>query len=78
MAFGVVMFGMEIVIQKDGIIRIFAQKLLCFRHVISHIYEIALKTSREPSMSSLIIVQKKNSNWMALRFHFAQSEFGQQ
>jgi hypothetical protein len=69
------MFGMKIVVQKDSVVGISAQELLCMLYVIGHINKIAFETRRKPAMPSLVIVQEKNSNWMALNLYFAEAEF---
>jgi hypothetical protein len=45
---------------------------------MSHVNKVAFETRRKPSMSSLVVVQKKNPNWMALGLYLAESEFAQQ
>ena len=69
-AFGVVVFRMKIVIEEDGVIRICTQQFLRLLYVIGNIDKIAFETCRKPAMSSRIIVQKKNSNRMALSLNF--------
>jgi hypothetical protein len=56
---------MKIVIEEDGVVGICTQQFLRLLNVIGNIHKIALETLRKPAMSSLVIVQKKNSNGMA-------------
>jgi len=54
---GLVVFGMQIMIQKDCVVRVLAQQLLCLCHVVGHVDKVALESLSEPLVSALIVVE---------------------
>jgi len=74
----VVMLGMQIMIQKDGIVGILAQKLLCLPHVVGHVDEVTLEPFSEPLVPALIVVQKKNSDRVAFSINPPDAKFREQ
>ena len=77
-ALAVVVFGMKIVVEENGIVRIRFQKLSGLLDVISHVDKVTLKTRRKPTVPPLVVVQQKDANWMAIRINLVKSKFCQQ
>ena len=67
------MLWVQIVIQKEGIVGIVLEKLLSLFYVVCYVDEVALEPSGKPLVPSLIIIQKKNPNWMALSVFNAET-----
>jgi len=74
---GIVMLGMEIVIQKDRVVRTGTQKLLRFRDVVRDIEKIAFEAIREPTMASFVIVQQKDADGMSFSPDASEPELSQ-
>lgn len=72
------MLGVEVVIQKDSVVRVFAQQLLSLCDVVGHVDEIAFEPFREPLMSASIVVQQKDPDGMSFTVNSANTEFCQQ
>ena len=75
---GVVVLGMQVMIQKDCVVRVLAQKLLCLSHVVGHVDEVTLEPFSEPLMPALIVVKKKNSDRMAFSINSPDTKFREQ
>jgi hypothetical protein len=71
------MLRMKIVIEKDCVVGILAQQYLRAVDIISNVYQIAFETFGKPMMSSLVVVEQKNTNRMPLRGNVAQTELAQ-
>jgi hypothetical protein len=69
---------MKVVIQKEGVVRVIAKKLLSLLDVLRYINEIALKARGKPPMPSAIIIEKKNSNWMSFGISYLETQLQQQ
>ncbi len=65
-------------IQKDCVVGIRAQKLLCLPHVVGHVDEVTLEPFSEPLMPALIVVEKKNSDRVAFTINPPDAKFRQQ
>jgi len=72
------MLGVEVVIQKDCVIRVFAQQLLSLCDVMGHVDKVAFEPFREPLMSASIVVQEKYPDGMSFTINSANTEFSQQ
>ena len=72
------MLGMEVVIQKNCVVGVFAQQLLSLRDVVGHVDEVAFEPFSEPLMSAPIVVQQKDSDGMSFTINSANTEFSQQ
>ena len=70
------MLWMEIVIEKDRVVRSRSQQLLRLIDVVGDIDEVAFKSFRKPLMTTNIVVQKKNTDGMAFGFDLYQTNFG--
>jgi hypothetical protein len=64
---GVVVFGVQIVIEKDRVVRSGTQQLSRFSHIARDVNKISFKAGREPAMPARIIIEEKNTNRMAFR-----------
>ena len=65
--FRVVVFGVEIVIEKNRVVGTGAQQLLRFPDVACDVDEVAFEARRKPAMPSFIVIQQKDTNRMPLR-----------
>lgn len=72
------MLGMQVMIQKDCIVRVLAQKLLSLADIVGHVDEVALEPLGEPPMPALIVVKKKNSDRVAFSIDSPDTKFGEQ
>ncbi|HEX4899943.1 MAG TPA: hypothetical protein VFV61_05380, partial [Pyrinomonadaceae bacterium] len=61
-----VVFGVEVVIQKNRVVGVFTQELLCLLNILRHVNKIPLETYGKPFVPTSIIVEKKNPDWIAL------------
>jgi hypothetical protein len=65
---------MKIVIEKDRVVRTGAQQLLRLFDVTCNVDEVAFEATAEPAMTTHIIIQQKNTNWMTLRARRFQTQ----
>lgn len=72
------MFRMQVMIQKDCIVGVLAQELLCLPDVVGHVDEVALEPFSEPFVPALIVVKKENSDRVAFTLNPADAKFRQQ
>ncbi len=68
------MFGMQVMIEKDCVIRLPSQQLLSLLYIIGYINKITLEANRKPLMPSFVIVQKKYSYRMPLSVYVAETK----
>jgi hypothetical protein len=68
---------MEIVVEKDRVVRAGSQQTLRFGDVVRDIHDVAFEVTRKPTMPSRIVVKQENSDWMALGSHLADAELGE-
>jgi len=64
------------VIEKDCIVRFSTQHLLRLNDVVSDIEEITFETSREPLVSSLVVIKEKYTDRMAFGFDGGEPKLG--
>jgi hypothetical protein len=69
---------MQVVIQKNCVVRVFAQKLLCLTYIVGHVDEVTPEPFSEPLMPALIVVKKKNSDRVAFSINSQDTKFRQQ
>ena len=67
------MFRMQIVIQKNCIVRIRAQELLGLFYIVGHINEIAFETPGKPFVPSIVVIQKEHTYGVALNICSAKA-----
>jgi hypothetical protein len=60
----IVVLWMQVVIEKDRVVRTGTQQLLSFDDVVGDVDHVAFEARREPAMASFIIVQEKHTNGM--------------
>jgi hypothetical protein len=63
------MLGMQVVIEKDRVVRALTQQLHRLAYVISDVNKVAFEATRKPAMSPFIVVKKKNTNRMTFGVH---------
>ena len=65
-------------IQKNRVVGIFAQKLLCLQYIVGRVNEIALESLCEPPVPPSVIVKEKYPNGVAFSAYSPDAEFSQQ
>jgi len=70
------MLGMQIVIEKDRVVRSRSQQLLRLTDVVGDVDEVAFESFSKPLMTTNIVVQEKNTDGMAFGFDLYQANFG--
>ncbi len=63
---GAVVFGMEIVIEKNCVVRVFTQQLLGLLHILGHVDKVAFEAHGKPFVPPAVIVEKKNPDGITL------------
>ena len=68
------MLRMQIVIEKDRIVRGRTQQLHCLVHVLRDVDHVAFEATGEPAMAPHVVIKQKNTNRMTLRAHRFQTK----
>jgi hypothetical protein len=69
------MFRVQVVIEEDSVVAICSQKFLRLGDVFGDVQKVPFETTSEPAMAPLVILQKKNTNRVALHLHRGKTEF---
>jgi DNA mismatch repair protein MutH len=68
---------MEIVVEKDRVVRARAQQPQRFRHIGCDVYEVSLEAIGKPAMASFVVVKQKHADRMALSSDAGQAELSE-
>jgi hypothetical protein len=71
------MFRVQVMVEKDSVVGVRAQKFLCLGDVFRNVKKVPFEASGEPSVAAHIVFQKKDTNRMTFHLHGRQTDFAE-